>query len=328
MKRSWIRVLVMVMVIGLALSVAACSQKSEPTPQPAPSEPAPQPAPEPSGPPAGWPSKLVVGFVPSSDAAGISDKVKPMSDFLSQRLGIPVEAYVGTDYVNTIEAMGSGQVHVGFLNPLSYVLAYNEHQVEVMLKTVRRGSASYSAQIIVNKDAGIASVDDLKGKKFAFGDPASTSSYLWPTDFIMKHFGLTSKDAVETFFSAITFAGSHDNVVKAVYSGDFDAGSTFDDARTRIQKEFPDVLDKVVVLTKVEGIPNDTISVIKSLPDDLVQALHDAFLVYAASEEGHQVLYDLYQIDWFVDAYPADYQPVVDVANAMGLDVRAMFTPK
>ncbi|MCG0239267.1 MAG: phosphate/phosphite/phosphonate ABC transporter substrate-binding protein [Firmicutes bacterium] len=265
------------------------------------------------------PEKLTVGFVPSSEAQKIGDTVKPICAFLEKELGMPAECIVSTDYVGLVEAMGSRQVDVGFLNPLGYVLAHSENGTEVLLKTVRRGSVTYNAQIVVRADSGIKSLADLRGKRFAFVDPASTSGYLYPVYYLMKNAGLKT---VDEFFSEIQFLTSHDNVIKAVYNGDFDAGATFEDARTRVEKELPDVMEKVVVLAKVEGIPNDTISVRQGLPAELVAKIKDAFLKYAQTEEGKQVLFDLYQIDGFAEAKHEDYQPIEEVARAMNIDLR------
>lgn len=276
----------------------------------------------------GMPEKLVVGFVPSVDAAHISDKVEPMRVFLEQELAIPVTVYVGTSYVGVIEGMGAGTVDVGFLNTLGYVLANSEHDVRVVLKTLRQGSATYNAQIIVRDDSGIRTLADLQGKKMAWGSPTSTSGYLYPANYLMQQMNLKTKEDVEAFFSASQFLGSHDNVVKAVYNGDFDAGATFDDARTRVEKELPDVMDKVRVLAVIEGIPNDTVSVRRDLSAEAVQELRAALLKFAETETGKQVLYDLYQIDGLVDGHHDDYAPIVKVATAMGIDIKAAVTGK
>lgn len=269
------------------------------------------------------PDKLKVGFVPSNEAQKIGDTVKPICDFLSKELNMPAECIVTTDYVGLVEAMGSKQADVGFLNPLGYVLAHSENGTEVILKSVRRGSVTYSAQIVARADSGIKTVADLKGKRFAFVDPASTSGYLYPVSYLMKNAGLKT---VDEFFSKTQFLTSHDNVIKAVYNGDFDAGSTYDDARSRVAKELTDVNEKVVVIAKVEGIPNDTVSVRKGMPPEFVAKVKEAFLKYAQTEEGKKVLFDLYQIEGFAEAKHEDYKPIEDVAKAMNINLREQLT--
>lgn len=281
--------------------------------------------------------KLTIGFVPSQDAAGISDKVKPMSDFLSKELGIKVETSVGTNFVTVVEAMGSKQVDVGFLNPLSYVLANADYGTEVILKSVRKGSATYRAQLTVRKDSNIpvcdaakdktckATFDALKGKKLAFVDPGSTSGYLFPASF-MKGAGVDLEKG--KFFSDWIFAGGHDTAVKAVYNKVVDAAWSFEDARDNLVKEFPDVKEKLVPVAYTSDIPNDTVSVRKDLPADLKAKIKDALLKFAQTEDGKKVLKDLYTIDGFAEGSDKDYQVVKDMAKNMGLDIKGELTKK
>lgn len=276
--------------------------------------------------------KLTIGFVPSSDAGGISDKVKPMSDYLTKELGITVETFVGTNFVGVIEAMGSKQVDVGFLNPLSYVLAKNDYGVKPILKTVRQGSFRYRAQLTARKEDKIPvctkapcteTFEALKGKKIAFVDPASTSGYLYPTSF-MKNAGINTEKG--QYFSDTIFAGSHDNGMKAVYNKTVDAAWTFEDARGRIAGEFPDVNDKLEAVAFTDWIPNDTVSVRKDLPQDLANKLQIALMNYASTADGKAVLKSLYDIDNFAQGRDSDYKPVEDMAKNLGIDIKAELT--
>ncbi|MFZ5824088.1 MAG: phosphate/phosphite/phosphonate ABC transporter substrate-binding protein [Bacillota bacterium] len=318
-------------LLAVLLVVLAGCGGSKPAATPAPKE---EPKQEKPANPWGI-EKLVIGFVPSSDAAGIETKVQPMSDYLSKELGVPVTTFVGTNYVGVVEAMGSKQVDVGFLNPLSYVLAHNDYGVKPILKSVRRGSFRYRAQLTVRAEDKIPKCDTkkdptckdtfaaLKGKKVAFVDPASTSGYLYPASF-MKNAGINIEKGQH--FSDTTFAGSHDNAIKAVYNKTVDASWTFEDARDRVSKEFADVKEKLAVVAYTDWIPNDTVSVRKDLPQDLAVKLQVAFMNYASTPDGKKVLQSLYEIDNFAQGRPADYQPVIDMAKNMGIDVKAELT--
>ena len=55
---------------------------------------------------------------------------------------------VPTSYITVVEAMGSGQVDVGWLAPFAYVLAHDKFQSTVILASVRGGSKTYTGQII------------------------------------------------------------------------------------------------------------------------------------------------------------------------------------
>ncbi len=322
------------MLATLLVVLAGCGG-TKPAETTAP-EPAKQEDQKPAAPTNPWGiEKLTIGFVPSQDAAGISDKVKPMSDYLAKELGIPVETFVGTNFVGVVEAMGSKQVDIGFLNPLSYVLAKNDYGVRPILKSVRRGSFQYRAQLTVRAEDNIeacdtkadptckSTFDALKGKKLAFVDPASTSGYLFPASF-MKAAGINTEKGQH--FSDVIFAGGHDTAAKNVYNKVVDASWTFEDVRDNLAKEFPDVKEKLSVVAYTDWIPNDTVSVRKDIPNDLAVKIQVAFMNYAATADGKVVLKDLYTIDNFAQAKDADYKVVEDMAKNMGIDIKAELT--
>src|SRR5438309_11545999 len=146
------------------------------------------------------------------------------------------------------------------LNPITYVRRYEKCGMEVSAIYVRLGLPYYRAQISVRADAGINTIPELRGKKFAFVDPASTSGYLFPAA-MLKQMGYDP----DKFFSETVFAGSHPNVILAIYRGQVDGGSRFEDARTTVQAQFPDVLQKVKPIAYTNPIPNDTRSVSATL---------------------------------------------------------------
>ncbi|WP_242822534.1 phosphate/phosphite/phosphonate ABC transporter substrate-binding protein [Thermaerobacter marianensis] len=265
------------------------------------------------------PDKLVMGFVPSQNATTLQETAKPLGDMLSQELGIPVEVFVSTNFIGLVEAMANEQVHIGFLNPFAYVIAKDRGDpVEVMFKSVRHGSDSYRAQIFVHADSGISDLQQLKGKKFAFVDPASTSGYLFAAH-VLKRNGIDPEKDIQPIM-----AGSHDGAVLSVYNRQTDAGASYEDARTLVQKDYPDVLDKVKVIAYSDPIPNDTISVVSWLSDDLKKRIHDAFVKIAETEEGKQVLFDIYEIEGLTDAQDSDFDIIRSVAKDMGINLEEL----
>lgn len=269
------------------------------------------------------PKKLVFGFVPSVEADKIAKDAQPMADFLTKELGIPVETYTSTEYRGLIEAMASGKVDIGSLTPLGYVLAKNENAAEVLLKTKRRGSLTYHGMFIARADSGITSIEQAKGKRMGWVDSGSTSGYLFPASYLK----VKNLDP-ETFFAQTTFVGSHDGAVRAVYNGDLDAAAVYDDARNKVEAEFPDVKTKVVKIGQTDEIPNDTISVRPTLDPALVAKIKAAFLKYAETPEGKTTLMTVYEVDGMVEAKDSDYDPVRVVAKSMDVQLKSLDKPK
>lgn len=251
---------------------------------------------------------IVMSFVPSGDTQEIIASGDKLAQMIQDRTGLVIDANVGTDYAAVREAMGAGKAHIGWLNTFNYVLAHEKYGVEVALVTVRYGSTSYKGQIIVRADSGIQSLQDLKGKVMCWVDPNSTSGYIVPR-IMLKANGI---DPDKDFAKTIE-AGSHNNVVTQVYNGECDAGATYVDARSSVEKDIPDVKEKVVVLATTSEIPNDNVSFIKDFPKDTRDKIVNALLDIAKTEEGKQALNELYSIeglepadDSFYDAFRAE----------------------
>ena len=250
---------------------------------------------------------IVMSFVPSGDTQEIIASGDQLAQMIQDKTGLVIKSNVGTDFAAVREAMGAGKAHIGWLNTFNYVLANEKYGVDVALVTERFGSTSYKGQIITRADSGIKTLDDLKGKVMCWVDPNSTSGYIVPRIMLQANGIDPDKDFAKTIE-----AGSHNNVVTQVYNGDCDAGATYVDARSSVEKDIPDVKEKVIAIATTADIPNDNVSFIKDFPADQRQQIVDALLAIAASEEGKKALNDLYSIeglkpadDSFYDAFRA-----------------------
>lgn len=259
------------------------------------------------------PKTLVMGFVPSQDSENIASTVEPLAERLSEELGITVEGKVMVNYNALVEAMGANQVHIGFIPAFGYVLANEQYDVNVILKSMRHGAGSYRAQYVVRADSGIESLEDLKGKIWTFADKGSTSGYLFPAKQLMEEFDLGSAADLETdFFSNVIQAGSHDTAAISVLEGDADVATTFEDVRDNLEEEYPTIKDDLAVIDYTADIPNDTISVTKELSDDLVKKIKEAFLSFNDDEDMIKIMNDVYTWDAIEDAEDSEYQIVKD----------------
>ncbi len=262
---------------------------------------------------------IVMSFVPSGDTQDIIASGDQIAKAVTDATGLVVKSEVGTDFAAVREAMGAGKAHIGWLNTFNYVLASEKYDVDVGLVTQRYGATSYVGQINVRADSGITSLADLKGKVMCWVDPNSTSGYIIPRIMLAANGVDPDKDFAQT-----VEAGSHPNVITAVYNGDCDAGASYDDARDSVEEDLPDVKEKVVILATTTDIPNDSVSFVKDFPSDMRQQVIDALLAYAATPEGQEALNTLYNIenlqpadDTFYDGFRADL-------SKAGIDIESL----
>ena len=290
------------------------------------------------------PDKLTLALVPSGDSTKIIDSAKPLTDYLSTELGIPVTGTVTQDYTAAVEAIGSDQAQIGFLAVLPMEQAVDRYGATPALQVVRDGKTTYHTQFFTNDPAtfctdtpkagtdgmnycngtgdktdGPAALDSLpkvKGKTVAFVEQASSSGYIFPA-LDLKNVGI---DVTKDSDVKPIFTGAHDAAVLSVYNGDAPVGVSYDDARALVVKDKPDVGKKVTVFALSEEIPNDGVVIAKSVPTDLQTKITDALVAYAGTKEGKKTLTDLYEISEFQKADPASLEIVKEAAEKLGLN--------
>ena len=144
----------------------------------------------------------------------------------------------------------------------------------------------------------------------SFVDESSASGYYFPATQLQE---LTGVDPISGLSNAL-FAGGHPQSVQAVYDGDAVVGVSFNDARSALADEFPDVGEKVVVFAYTSNIPNDGVVVSGDLSDEVQQMITDALLAVAETEEGAAALAAVYEIDGLdpanLDAFENVVRPV------------------
>lgn len=255
-------------------------------------------------------------FVPSGEAQTILEGGQDIARRLHKLTGLHFKTSIATSYAAVIEAMGAGKVDIGWLATFSYVLAKQKYDVDLLLIVVRFGSPFYRGQIITRVDSSIQTLADLKGKKFAFVDPASTSGHLYPKTLLLSK-GLNP----DRLFAQSRFAGSHNAVILSVLKGEVDAGATYDDARAAVAKTYPEVFSKLRVIAYTQDIPNDTVSARKDLDPVLKQKIKNGLMRLSKTREGSKVLKRVYGISGLMD-FDAFFDPVREAGRLLNLDLK------
>ena len=142
-------------------------------------------------------------------------------------LGVPTKLFTPADYDGVIQGLLGGTLDYAWLGASAYAKVYltNAEAVDVMLtKQNVDGSTGYYSIGFTRTDSGIASLDDAKGKTFAFADPNSTSGYLVPGAELTAKYG-----KLDEYFSEVKMSGGHEQTIVGVANGDFAAGVSWAD---------------------------------------------------------------------------------------------------
>ncbi len=220
--------------------------------------------------------ELVLGYYPSSESERIIEDLKPLEEYLERKLGLEVKPFIATDYTAMVEGLCSGKIDASFLSPFPYTIARRKCNAKMLIMSLREdGSMFYKTYFVINaKDtSNIRSIHDLQGKVWGFPDITSTSGYL----FAVLKFKQEGIDVDKAFPKRIQLA-THENVLIALYNGEIDFGTIYSDARKLLLEEYPDIMQRIVVIDSMGPIPNDGLAVSPHLDDDLTMKLKQAML--------------------------------------------------
>ena len=113
------------------------------------------------------------------------------------------------------------------------------------------------------------------------------------------------------------------NVI-GIYEGECEVGASYVDARTSVEDQYPDVMDKVVVIALSADIPNDGVQYSKDFPQELRDQLNTALISVAGSEAGAEALSSAYSWDGLEAHDNSFYDPFLQVLEASGFDISSL----
>ncbi|MEB3210679.1 MAG: phosphate/phosphite/phosphonate ABC transporter substrate-binding protein [Leptolyngbyaceae bacterium] len=256
------------------------------------------------------PSKLVVALLPDEDAATIIQDNEGLASYLSETLDKEIELVVTTDYSSMIEAASNGRLDLAYFGPLSYVLAKTKSDIEPFAARLTDGSTTYTSIIIGNADAGIDELADIQGTTVAFGDPASTSSRLFP-ELTLAEAGLKSGENYEA-----VFLGAHDAVALAVQNGNAQAGGLSRPIFDSLVREGTIDPNQVVVIAESEPIPQYPWTMRADLDPELKNDIRAAFLNLSDED-----ILGPFKADGFAEMSDTDYDGIRKAGEVLGLDL-------
>ena len=260
--------------------------------------------------PSADPDKLIVALIPDENAATVIQDNQGLKDYLTEAFDKEIELVVTTDYSSMIEAARNDRLDLAYFGPLSYVLAKAVSDIEPFAARIKGGTKTYNSCIIGNTKKGVTSFDDIKGTTFALGDPASTSSRLFP-ELTLAENGLTKgKD-----FQGV-FLGSHDAVALAVQNGNAQAGGMACPILKSLKKKGVIDPSKVTTIAQSSPIPQYPWTMRSTLSPELEEKIRVTFL----DLDSDKVLKP-FNADGFASITDSDYDGIRKAGKLLGLDL-------
>ena len=175
---------------------------------------------------------------------------QPIFNAVSRSTGLKFDLKVAQSYGAVVEGMCNGAADIAFVGPVTYLQAKDRGCAELLAVAVKSGASVYYAGLFARKDAPIKGITDLRGRRVAFGDVNSTSSFVFPLTMLMDAGIDPAKDLKE-----VRLTGSHASSLAALLQGQVDAAAlSFESYEKAVRENVPGVRD-VKVIARSDPIP-------------------------------------------------------------------------
>ncbi|MFC7375125.1 phosphate/phosphite/phosphonate ABC transporter substrate-binding protein [Brachybacterium sp. GCM10030268] len=283
------------------------------------------------------PEEITISLVPSVEGEDLAEALDPLTEYLSDGLGIDVHGVVANDYAATVEALGADQAQVIITDAGSLYSATEQHDAQLVLRDVRFGATSYSAIAMTNnpdkycEDEVVTATYGATGDEMSYcngtetgaeatgegpagvealgkvdsSTPVALQAATSPAGYQYPLVAMQEQGVDTDSLNQVPVEGNN-NAVLAVQNGDAEVGFAYWDARSTVTEEAPTVGEDTVVFAYTEMIPNGGVAVSDSLPDDMADELATLMDEYAeSSDEAADVMFELVGLsDWTTDTQP------------------------
>lgn len=250
---------------------------------------------------------LTFGVTPYKSKDELLLLYKPLINHLSKELSCDINIHISKDYDNLLNLIKENQIDFAVLGPFLYVQTKERvNNIEYLATETNNINGKsfwyYQSFIVTLEKNSIESIQDLKGKSFAFTDKNSTSGFLYPISMLYKQ-----NINYQTDFRKVYYLKKHDRVLDALLKGSIDAGAAYDEAVFEAQKNYPDTIK---ILEKSSPIPNDSYIATNRLNKEEIIKLKKAILSYKNDKPNNE-------LSGFVYLDNKEYDSIKEVSSTL-----------
>jgi len=227
-----------------------------------------------------------------------------LKGYIEKKLGQPVQLIDRGNYEEMNHLLESKDIDAAFVCAGPYVEGRERFGMQLLAMPLVKGRPVYHSYIIVPTASPARTLEDLRGKVFAFTDPKSNSGKLVPT-FILSRMNETPQH----FFSRVEFTYGHDKSIRAVAEGIVDGAAVDSLIWEYLALKSPELTVKTRILLRSEpyGIPPFVVR--PGIDEGVKKRLLEILMQLTDDEEGRQILKGM-MIDRFVAGDDRNYDSI------------------
>jgi len=263
------------------------------------------------------PKTLVFSAIPDQDESRLKARFSKVADYLAEALDVPVKYVPVKSYAAAVTSFRNNQLQLAWFGGLSGVRA---RLLTPGAQAIAQGEEdpSFHTYLIAHHSTGLTLSDDfpkaIEGKSFTFGSKGSTSGRLMPEFHIRENLNKSPDD----LFKTVGFSGNHSRTVALVESGAYEIGAVNYKVWDKMVEEKKVDTSKVSAIWKTPGYP-DYQWTLRGDVNDVWGEGFDAKVKQALLDMKDPDLLASFPRASFIGASNEDYQPIEDMAKAIGL---------
>ena len=264
-----------------------------------------------------WSKTFVFTAIPDEDETRLRERFQAVADYLAGQLGVDVKFIPVKSYAASVSAFRNNQVQMAWFGGLSGVQA---RLAVPGSKALAQGveDAGFVTYFIAHDSTGLkpseAFPDGIAGKTFTFGSKGSTSGRLMPEYYIRQHFG----KAPEEVFSRVGFSGNHSKTLALVASGAYQVGALNYKVWENEQAAGKIDMSHVQIIWKTPPYPDYQWSIRGDVDTQFGEGFTEK-VRQALLNMKDKALLDAFPRSGFIPASNEDYEPILKVAQEIGL---------
>ncbi|MEW5781830.1 MAG: phosphate/phosphite/phosphonate ABC transporter substrate-binding protein [Pseudomonadota bacterium] len=211
------------------------------------------------------------------------------------------------NYREVIELIRGGKIDFAWICGYPYVRYRNE--LELVAVPLWNGRPYYRSYLIAAADApALQSLNDLRGRVFAYSDPDSNSGFLYP-----QYRLISQGENPTTFFSRSFFTWSHRGVVEAVGVGLADGGAVDSYVWETLHELHPRLTQATRIIERSPEFAHTPIVARSGIGRDDLRRFQALLLAMKDDAEGAELLRQM-RLDGFVVGKPSLYDGIAQMA--------------
>jgi phosphonate transport system substrate-binding protein len=192
----------------------------------------------------------------------------PFLSYLEKTTGYKFTLRFTPKDCNIVDCLGSGDVDFAAIGAGSYIESRARYNVIPLVRGLNSlGKAEYQSVIVVVPDSPLRKIEDLRGKRVAFGSTTSTQGHLIPRIILSEH-GIELED-----LTGHEFFGSHHDCANAVISHLADACGMQDTMGRELEKQ-----GMVRIIHTSRYYPSSGIAANKDVNPEVIGKIRQALL--------------------------------------------------